>query len=80
MIIEKSAMSRKTTPQKRIPPINRNALSKIQTEEFVDGVDKLLRDNLENFGKASDLWIADKKKYDKPLRKEVVVDYFKWYI
>ncbi|GBN76141.1 hypothetical protein AVEN_242584-1 [Araneus ventricosus] len=78
----------KTSPQNRKPPANRNLttdildtitdlIGKIRTEQFVDGVDQMLRDNLENFGKASDSWISDKKKYDKPLRNEVVVYYYK---
>ncbi|GBN58570.1 hypothetical protein AVEN_146749-1 [Araneus ventricosus] len=55
----------KTSPQKRKPPTNRNPppdipdaitdlIGKIRTDGFVDGVDQLLRDNMENFGKASD--------------------------
>ncbi|GBL93864.1 hypothetical protein AVEN_153625-1 [Araneus ventricosus] len=81
----------KTSPQKRKPPANRNPppdipdvipdlIGKIRTDEFVDGVDQLLRDNLENFGQASDSWITDKKKYYKLPRNDVAVDYFKWYI
>ncbi|GBO46537.1 hypothetical protein AVEN_175450-1, partial [Araneus ventricosus] len=76
----------KTSPQKRKPPTIRNPtpyipdaitdlIGKIWTDGFV-----LLRNNLENFCKASDSRMTYKNKYDKPPRNEVVVDYFKSYI
>ncbi|GBM66078.1 hypothetical protein AVEN_177129-1 [Araneus ventricosus] len=60
------SLKTKTTPQNRKLPANRNPppdipdaiaylIGKIRTDEFVDGVDQLLRDNLENFGKAISL-------------------------